>query len=646
MQLVSLIHDSHLRAEQSLAELAGLKTQTTTTGTGVNVDDCDWTFISSQIPGRTNKQCKERWRSCLDPALVRGPFTPREDAVILERYAAVGRRWTQIAAALPGRSADAVRGRCGALLRAHEAREEHAQLQQHEHQQHEHAQQQHAQAQAQAQGKIQVADAAYMQQALTHTRAPPERMQTQMQGIGGGGRNSVCIGGSGRSGVTSINRSFSSGSSSDSTSALLARSAARHNDSTRTRNGNRSSSSGSSSNRSSIAISSSTSTSSSSDTDEIDAFIAELAASPTSAGMRAYGEGAGAGADAGAGAPAVLMTPSIDSSLFNPSPNKRVLLPFPYSITPATNTAPRTTIIAALPPPVAAHAVPTRPLASSSDASDASFGDCAPVPAHSSWLAELAARLQLPPAALAAVRAKVAALEDELGRALSAGEAAGFSRIVHASCDTARIREQQVQREGAQQQVRHVQQHPQGVQMQEVQIQPQMQHMQMQQQPAKVASSIDTGAVAVSAGESDSNSPANAGTGGAVALRIDTQAANSGVRVTTSAPPPFPTATTSPTTTQTSTLGSPSSTPLTLTPLALLGFVTPPALPGSLPPISAASASTAALPASEHAQGDESVVREEYDAHQSCNEACSSRKRPRTDCTNMSTVMRCENQRP
>merc|ERR550537_661933 len=76
-QLVSLVRDSHLRAEQtlSLAELAGLKTQTTA-GTGVNADDCDWTFISSQIPGRTNKQCKERWRSCLDPALVRRPFTP------------------------------------------------------------------------------------------------------------------------------------------------------------------------------------------------------------------------------------------------------------------------------------------------------------------------------------------------------------------------------------------------------------------------------------------------------------------------------------------------------------------------------------------------------------------------------------------
>merc|ERR1711988_239462 len=169
--------------------------------------------------------------------------------------------------------------------------------------------------------------------------------------------------------------------------------------------------------------------------------------------------------------------------------------------------------------------------------------------------------------------------------------------------------------------------------------------MQMQQQPAKVASSIDTGANAFSAGESDSNSPSNAGTGGAVALRIDTQAANSGARVTTSAPPPFPTATASTTTTPASTFGSAPSTPLTLTPLALLGLDTPPALPGPLPPIFAASASIATLPASEHAQAEESAVSEDHHAHQSCNEACSSRKRPRTDCTHISSIMRCENQR-
>merc|ERR1711988_825221 len=167
--------------------------------------------------------------------------------------------------------------------------------------------------------------------------------------------------------------------------------------------------------------------------------------------------------------------------------------------------------------------------------------------------------------------------------------------------------------------------------------------MQMQQQPAKVASSIDTGANAFSAGESDSNSPSNAGTGGAVALRIDTQAANSGARVTSSAPPAFPPSTT---TTPASTFGSAPSTPLTLTPLALLGLVTPPALPGPLPPISAASASIATLPASEHAQEDESAVSEDHYAHQSCNEFCSSRKRPRTDCTHISSIMRCENQRP
>ncbi|KUF82130.1 Transcriptional activator Myb [Phytophthora nicotianae] len=69
----------------------------------------NWGQIAERIPGRTPKQCRERWKNHLDPAINKGPYTEEEDSVILTAQARLGNKWSQIAQLLKGRTEDSVK---------------------------------------------------------------------------------------------------------------------------------------------------------------------------------------------------------------------------------------------------------------------------------------------------------------------------------------------------------------------------------------------------------------------------------------------------------------------------------------------------------------------------------------------------------
>lgn len=64
----------------------------------------NWQSISTQIPGRNARQCRDRWLNYLSPDVVNGPWTAEEEELLVEKYKEFGPSWKQIATFFPTRT--------------------------------------------------------------------------------------------------------------------------------------------------------------------------------------------------------------------------------------------------------------------------------------------------------------------------------------------------------------------------------------------------------------------------------------------------------------------------------------------------------------------------------------------------------------
>eukprot|EP00941_MAST-03F_sp_MAST-3F-sp1_P004203 g4203.t1 len=83
-----------------------------------------WSEIATRIPGRSGKQCRERWFTALDPNIVKGGWTETEDRQLLVACSKYGDRWDKIAPLLPGRSESAVRNRWRSISNSNQSESE------------------------------------------------------------------------------------------------------------------------------------------------------------------------------------------------------------------------------------------------------------------------------------------------------------------------------------------------------------------------------------------------------------------------------------------------------------------------------------------------------------------------------------------
>jgi hypothetical protein len=76
-----------------------------------------WQKLCDLLPGRIGKQCRERWRNHLDPAINHAPWTPEEDEQLIQLHREHGNAWVVIASRMRNRSDNAVKNRWNATLR-------------------------------------------------------------------------------------------------------------------------------------------------------------------------------------------------------------------------------------------------------------------------------------------------------------------------------------------------------------------------------------------------------------------------------------------------------------------------------------------------------------------------------------------------
>jgi hypothetical protein len=76
-----------------------------------------WGLIARNVPGRTGKQCRERWIFGLDPTIIKDDWTKEEDEKLIKLQREHGNRWSKFMEFLPGRSSLGCKNRWSLLKR-------------------------------------------------------------------------------------------------------------------------------------------------------------------------------------------------------------------------------------------------------------------------------------------------------------------------------------------------------------------------------------------------------------------------------------------------------------------------------------------------------------------------------------------------
>ena len=82
---------------------------------------CAWGRIALKLPGRSARQCRDRWVNYLNPTLTDKEWTEEEDKLLLNSFNQFGTHWKEISLLFKGRSLNCIRNRLFKLVRKKKA---------------------------------------------------------------------------------------------------------------------------------------------------------------------------------------------------------------------------------------------------------------------------------------------------------------------------------------------------------------------------------------------------------------------------------------------------------------------------------------------------------------------------------------------